>query len=194
MDKMQTAGDPDTYYQALKKWNEIMDIYQQGGCLPPPPPPIIHEEVPVIELQCHKGYKVGFREAEDWITLVWNDAGRPKTLEVEKIKVWKKKIIHYTRCINQWFESKHSIFHICGKKGLREGITHFTKLYFTEGELAIKEYHEHINDIKTSESYFKASYHKIIKKATPSFCQSKYPLNVLSKVEGQKHRCGPNLK
>lgn len=194
INQMETAADADTYYQAMNVWKDIMDVYQGEGCLPPPPPAVLHEERPSIERQCHKGYKVGFSEAEAWVKLVWEDADEPSTLEEEKLKAWRDKIKHYTRCLILWFSSKHSVFHICGRKGMEEGIKHFFDLYFVKGEHAVSDFEKYKAKYKQAEGYFQARYADVVKRATPQYCTERFPMNtnvIGTKGEGRQKCGGP---
>lgn len=179
IEQMENAATPTNYHVALKKWNEIQEVYNSSGCVPPPPPAILHVERPSIELQCHKGYKIGWDEARTWTELIWEDLKKPNSTDGDKLTLWKDKISHYTRCLTMWFSSKHQVFHICAKRGILEGIDHFVELFFVKGIEAVKQWKENKNKSNDAVTVWKEKYNNLVKKKEPEWCQKHYAMNSL---------------
>lgn len=182
--KMENAATPTVYHETLKQWNKIQEVYNSSGCVPPPPPAILQVERPSIELQCHKGYKIGWDEARTWTELIWEDLKKPNSSDSDKLTLWKDKISHYTRCLKMWFSSKHQVFHICAKRGMLEGIDHFVQLYFVKGKKAVETWKKNRDKKDKSVTVWKAKYKRILKKSNPKWCKEHYPMNILS-TEGR---------
>lgn len=175
--QMENAATPAVYHETLKQWNEIQEVYNSSGCVPPPPPAILQVEKPSIELQCHKGYKIGWDEARTWTELIWEDLKKPSSTDGDKITLWTDKIAHYTRCLKMWFSSKHQVFHICAKRGIIEGIDHFVDLFFVKGVEAVKEWKENKTKNNEAVQLWKEKYTTMIKRNKPEYCQAHFAMN-----------------
>jgi hypothetical protein len=92
------------------------------------------------------------------------------------------QITHFTRCIRQYFASKHSVFHICGRTGILDATKHYFRVYFYKGNFNI---HKTSGNQKAKEKKMfddiKSKWVKVLGSAQDLQCENKYRINITAK-------------
>jgi len=194
VNNMENSKTVDEYKNFKSQWDKIKEVYSnETGCTPPPPPPVFHHEMSTIEKQCQKGFEVGYSEAEVWTKLIWSDSGKPRVhiddpkltakandakekISMEVVSQLIIKINRYTKCLVEWFSNQMSVFHNCGKRGMRDGIKEIATHLMQGGEAGLVKEKAKEKASLTIEKY-NSRFEKVIATADASMCNKQFKLS-----------------
>ena len=129
--KLTEAKTQQQYEEILKGYNALMVTFKDKfkGCMPPPPPSPIHIDQAPEEDDCHKGYKVGWKEGENWANIVTRDQGSFMDGETKM------------QCLMDWMKKKSgSVYHLCSIRGAKAGYAKWWNMLQPKNEKDLKNF------------------------------------------------------